>query len=117
MYPDTYSGSIEAASTTIRLIHTGGEWRMRRSIVSAYEPFKVSIPFSPCGRRWPHSPSKDGRSSNALWGPDEGLARKRRLRDAPGRLAARPLTPDPSPTRGEGSMSALILVVDDEPDV
>ena len=40
------------------------------------------------GEGGPHSPSKDGRSSNALWGPDEGLARKRRLRDAPGRLAA-----------------------------
>src|SRR5271163_2928037 len=25
-------------------------------------------PCAPCGRRWPHSPSKDGHSSNPQWG-------------------------------------------------
>src|SRR5271154_561833 len=45
-----------------------------RTLGRATEGFD-GTPFPPRGGRWPHSPSKDGRSSNALWGRMRGIER------------------------------------------
>jgi ATP-dependent helicase HrpB len=57
----------------------------------------------------PHSPSKDGRSSERpLAGEGGPKGRMRGGREAPPVGSAQPLTPNPSPARGEGGGGALL---------
>jgi len=46
-----------------------------RSLDAKLKSAPAPPPVSPCRRRWPHSPSNDGSSSNALWGRMRGRRR------------------------------------------